>query len=145
MKVKISYLNSQGRDNISEVVDMFSKDRGPLTFELLENNYSSDHFQYHRDLTKISIDDFGTGYSSLEYFKFIPADELKIDKSFIFNMLNSQIDMDIVKLILDWGQRFNMQIVAEGVEEEEDFEVLQELGVDYAQGYLFGLPEPLTE
>ena len=57
MKVKISYLNSQGRDNIAEVVDMFSKDRGPLTFELLENNYSSDHFQYHRDLTKISIDD----------------------------------------------------------------------------------------
>jgi hypothetical protein len=45
VKVKISYLNSQGRDNIAEVVDMFSKDRGPLTFELLENNYSSDHFQ----------------------------------------------------------------------------------------------------
>lgn len=84
---------------------------------------------------KISIDDFGTGYSSLEYFKFIPADELKIDKSFVFNMLNSQIDMDIVKLILDWGLRFNMQIVAEGVENLECLTTLTELGCTYAQGY----------
>jgi hypothetical protein len=57
VKVKISYLNLRGRDNIIEVIDMLSKDSGPLTFELLENNYSSDYFRYHRDLTKISIDD----------------------------------------------------------------------------------------
>ena len=64
MKVKISYLNLRGRDNIIEVIDMLSKDSGPLTFELLENNYSSDYFRYHRDLTKISIDDL-RGLSNL--------------------------------------------------------------------------------
>ena len=94
---------------------------------------------------KIAIDDFGTGYSSLEYFKFIPADELKIDKLFVLNMRDNQIDMDIVKLILDWGKRFGMETIAEGVEDAESMELLAALGCTYAQGYHIGKAMPADQ
>ena len=129
-------------DSIESSLNLWGGNPSNLCIEVTESTIQQDLNQGFKTLNKIkelgvkiSIDDFGTGYSSLEYFKFIPADELKIDKSFIFNMLNSQIDMDIVKLILDWGQRFNMEIVAEGVEDQECLETLAHLGCTYAQGY----------
>lgn len=129
-------------DSIESSLNLWGGDPANLCIEVTESTIQQDLNQGFKTLSrikelgvKISIDDFGTGYSSLEYFKFIPADELKIDKSFIFNMLNSQIDMDIVKLILDWGQRFNMQIIAEGVEDQNALNTLAELGCTYAQGY----------
>ena len=129
-------------DSIESSLNLWGGNPSNLCIEVTESTIQQDLNQGFKTLSKIkelgvkiSIDDFGTGYSSLEYFKFIPADELKIDKSFIFNMLNSQIDMDIVKLILDWGQRFNMEIVAEGVEDQECLETLAHLGCTYAQGY----------
>ena len=98
MKVKISYLNSQGRDNISEVVDMFSKDRGPLTFELLENNYSSDHFQYHRVLTKISIDDLK------ELSRLIRLDHSIGSDDFVVVISQKTIDASVINItsLKDW-------------------------------------------
>jgi diguanylate cyclase (GGDEF)-like protein len=129
-------------DSIESSLNLWGGNPANLCIEVTESTIQQDLNQGFKTLSrikqlgvKISIDDFGTGYSSLEYFKFIPADELKIDKSFIFNMLNSQIDMDIVKLILDWGMRFNMEIVAEGVEDQECLNTLAELGCTYAQGY----------
>ncbi len=129
-------------DSIESSLNLWGGNPADLCIEVTESTIQQDLNQGFKTLSKIkelgvkiSIDDFGTGYSSLEYFKFIPADELKIDKSFVFNMLNSQIDMDIVKLILDWGLRFNMQIVAEGVETLETQTTLTELGCTYAQGY----------
>ena len=93
----------------------------------------------------ISIDDFGTGYSSLAYFKKIPATELKIDKSFIDNLLSSVEDRHIVSLVISLAKRFNLQIVAEGVETKETLDEVCDLKCDYIQGYYFSKPLPYSE
>lgn len=91
-----------------------------------------------RDLgVKISIDDFGTGYSCLAYFKDIPADELKIDKSFVAGLLIDASCADITSLIIDLAHRFGMSVVAEGVEDEETLESLRRRHCDVVQGHLF--------
>jgi len=90
----------------------------------------------------ISIDDFGTGFSSLSYFKDIPADELKIDKSFVFNMKSDKQDRDIIELILQIARLFNLSVVAEGIEDQETLELLAELGCNYAQGFHIAKPMP---
>lgn len=94
---------------------------------------------------KISIDDFGTGYSSLSYFKSIPADELKIDKSFIIDMHKNKHDKAIVELIISLAKKFGLKVVAEGVENRETMLWLRSKGCDYAQGYYFSRPLPATE
>lgn len=91
---------------------------------------------------RISIDDFGTGYSSLSYFKHIPADELKIDKTFISNMLDNDADRKIVQLIIDIAHTFDLRVIAEGVEDKKTLALLKELGCDYIQGFLFSRPIP---
>lgn len=91
---------------------------------------------------KISLDDFGTGYSSLAYFKNIPADELKIDKSFILSLCHDNDDASIVELIINLAKKFNLSVVAEGIEDKETLDQLIEMGCDYAQGYHFSKPMP---
>ncbi len=91
-----------------------------------------------RDLgVKISIDDFGTGYSCLAYFKDIPADELKIDRSFVRGLLEDPACADITSLVIDLAHRFGLSVVAEGVEDEATLQALARLGCDVAQGYHF--------
>ncbi len=91
-----------------------------------------------RDMgVKISIDDFGTGYSCLAYFKDIPADELKIDKSFVAGLLIDATCADITSLIIDLAHRFGLHVVAEGVEDAETLEALRTRHCDVVQGYLF--------
>jgi diguanylate cyclase (GGDEF)-like protein len=89
---------------------------------------------------RISIDDFGTGYSCLAYFKNIPADELKIDKSFVAGLLTDTASADIIALIIQLAHRFGLAVVAEGVEDRAVFQRLRESGCDLAQGYLLGRP-----
>jgi diguanylate cyclase (GGDEF)-like protein len=99
-----------------------------------------------RDLgVKISIDDFGTGYSCLAYFKDIPADELKIDKSFVAGLLIDASCADITSLIIDLAHRFGMSVVAEGVEDEETLESLRLRHCDVVQGHLFSKALVLDE
>jgi diguanylate cyclase (GGDEF)-like protein len=88
----------------------------------------------------IAIDDFGTGYSSLEYLKRLPIDKLKIDKSFIGNILNNSDDASIVQAVIAMGHSMNMQIIAEGVETKEQAEFLSNRNCDYAQGFYFSKP-----
>jgi len=88
----------------------------------------------------ISIDDFGTGYSSMAYFKYIPANELKIDQSFIRYMLENDMDQHIVKTVIDMAHGFDIKVVAEGVENEETLLSLKESGCDIAQGYHIAKP-----
>jgi EAL domain-containing protein (putative c-di-GMP-specific phosphodiesterase class I) len=85
---------------------------------------------------KIAIDDFGTGYSSLSYFKKVPADELKIDKSFIVQMASSEADQHLVEAIVRLAHRFNLTVVAEGVEHQATLDDLGRMSCDQAQGYL---------
>ena len=90
----------------------------------------------------ISIDDFGTGYSSLSYLHYFPIDTLKIDRSFVKEMLENESSAALVKSIISLGKSLNMKIVAEGVEEKEEAVQLRALGCDLAQGYYFAKPMP---
>jgi len=92
-----------------------------------------------------SIDDFGTGYSSLSYLKKLPIDELKIDKSFIDDILTDENDETIVLAILEIGNKFGFEVIAEGVETKEMYEKLLTLGCKYFQGYYFAKPIPEKE
>lgn len=88
----------------------------------------------------ISIDDFGTGYSSLSYLKKLPIDELKIDQSFIRDLVEDPNDRIIVQTIISIGQQFGLDVIAEGVETHEQYEQLKVMGCKYFQGYFFGKP-----
>ena len=94
---------------------------------------------------KIALDDVGNGFSSLETMLLVRPEVVKIDRALVSKISQRQEQRTMLFNLMQMVAPWNAIIVAEGVEEEEDFEVLQELGVDYAQGYLFGLPEPLTE
>ena len=94
---------------------------------------------------KVSIDDFGTGYSCLAYFKNIPADELKIDKSFVSGLLEDAACAEITSVIIDLAHRFGLSVVAEGVEDEQTLRSLLQRRCDVAQGYLLGKAMPCDE
>ena len=85
----------------------------------------------------IAVDDFGTGYSSLVYLKTFPIDIVKIDRFFIKDILTSKQDAAIVKAIIVMAQSMGMKVIAEGIEEKQQFELLQRMGCDFGQGYLF--------
>lgn len=89
---------------------------------------------------KVSLDDFGTGYSSLSLLKTLPIDELKIDKSFIDDILISKSSKNVVKSIISIGKEFDMNILCEGVEEKKQVEELTRLNCDLFQGYHFAKP-----
>jgi EAL domain-containing protein (putative c-di-GMP-specific phosphodiesterase class I)/GGDEF domain-containing protein len=94
---------------------------------------------------KTSIDDFGTGFSSLAYFRDLPVDEIKIDKSFVLRMLESEKDHAIVKAVIDLAHNFSMKVVAEGVENLDIANRLAELRCDILQGHVFDRPLPVEE
>jgi len=89
---------------------------------------------------KLAIDDFGTGYSSLAYLKKFPVDTLKIDKAFITDVSSDNDDVAIVEAILGLGKHFNMKIIAEGIEDEDQLNFLHSQGCDIAQGYFVSKP-----
>jgi predicted signal transduction protein with EAL and GGDEF domain len=94
---------------------------------------------------RFSLDDFGTGYSSLSYLKRLPLDQLKIDCSFVRDLLTDANDEAIVRTILTLGESMDILIVAEGVETPEQRDALLRLGCHRQQGYLFGRPAPAGE
>lgn len=89
----------------------------------------------------LSIDDFGTGYTSLSSIKHLPIDEIKIDQSFITNMLTDKKDAMIVRTIIELGHNFNLTVVAEGVETKQVWDALAALGCDEIQGYFISKPQ----
>ncbi len=92
-----------------------------------------------------SVDDFGTGYSSLSYLRQLPIDEIKIDRSFVGTMAVNQSDFVIVRSIIELGHNLDLDVVAEGVEDEWTLDSLRALGCDQAQGYFFARPVPPDE
>lgn len=110
---------------------------------LMDARHSFDILSRLRALgARVSIDDFGTGYSCLAYFKDIPADELKVDRSFVRGLLNDTASVHVSSLIIDLAHRFGLSVVAEGIEDEATLEALRKLGCDTAQGWLFGKALP---
>ena len=92
---------------------------------------------------RLSIDDYGTGQSTLTYLKLLPANEIKIDKSFVLRMLESEKDHAIVKAVIDLAHNFSLKVVAEGVENVEIADQLAGLRCDILQGYFFDRPLPV--
>lgn len=97
---------------------------------------------------QLSIDDFGTGYSSLSQLRKFPVDTLKIDQSFVRNILHEKKESDdsaVITTIIAMAKQLNLKVVAEGVETEQQFDFLKNSGCDLIQGYLFGRPLPAEE
>ncbi len=93
----------------------------------------------------IVLDDFGTGYSSLSHLRNFSIDMVKVDRLFVSNLTNENKDEAIVAAVLGMAETFGLDVVAEGVETEEQAERLTELGCRFAQGYLFSKPMPADE
>jgi diguanylate cyclase (GGDEF)-like protein/PAS domain S-box-containing protein len=94
---------------------------------------------------KISMDDFGTGYSSLSYFRMFPFDKVKIDQSFVRDMIDNPQARAIVRSVIGLGRGLGMPVVAEGVETQAQFDALIAEGCDQAQGYLISRPGPIEQ
>jgi diguanylate cyclase (GGDEF)-like protein len=92
---------------------------------------------------ELALDDFGTGYSSMSYLTAFPFDKIKIDKSFIRNLTHQPRSSAIIASIVTLARGLDMSVTAEGVETSDEFERLKALGINFAQGYLFGRPLPI--
>ena len=137
---------------VKDSLTIWGVDKKQLTVEITESAVISDKEAGFDNLSKLkafgvelSIDDFGTGYSSLSYFKHIPANELKIDQSFVRDMLENPQDEQIVKIIIEIAKLFNLKLVAEGIEDQQTYDYLKKLGCDYGQGYHMARPMPADE
>ncbi|PKO51729.1 MAG: GGDEF domain-containing protein, partial [Betaproteobacteria bacterium HGW-Betaproteobacteria-21] len=127
-------------------------DASGLKLELTESvilGEVEDTIQRMQQLRKLGIrfalDDFGTGYSSLSYLRRLPIDQLKIDQSFIRDMINDASSQAIVRAILAMSGSLAIEVIAEGVETLSQRDLLLENGCILFQGYLFGRPMPLAE
>jgi predicted signal transduction protein with EAL and GGDEF domain len=94
---------------------------------------------------KIAIDDFGSGYSCLTYLKHLPVDGLKIDRSFVRELATDPSDLAIVHSVVELGHNLGLKVVAEGVEDNQSWQRLAQLGCDAGQGYYLSRPAPATE
>lgn len=123
-----------------------------LTLELTESAIMTDTANALKILTqldgmgvRLSVDDFGTGYSSLAYLKRLPVDEIKIDKSFVMDMIENSNDEVIVRSTIDLAHNMGMQVVAEGIENHQTWDKLSELQCDLGQGYYMSRPCTVNE
>jgi EAL domain-containing protein (putative c-di-GMP-specific phosphodiesterase class I) len=94
---------------------------------------------------RFSMDDFGTGYSSLSNLKQLPIDQIKIDQSFVRDLTTDEDDAVIVATIISMAKQMGLVVIAEGVENEAQRDLLITLGCRYFQGYLFSQPLPIVE
>ncbi len=135
---------------ISRLLEKYQLPAHRLELEITESSIMTDPTRALRILDNLhalgvllSIDDFGTGYSSLAYLKRLPVHTLKIDNSFVRNMLEDRQDEIIVNSTINLAHNLGLKVVAEGVENEALLESLNQMGCDEAQGYFIGRPMPI--
>jgi diguanylate cyclase (GGDEF)-like protein len=139
-------------DRAAELVTRAGIDSSGIVFELTEESAIADlelaksvmrRLREHGFL--VAIDDFGTGYASLTYLESLPVDILKLDRVFIAHLTGDSRSDAIVNAVVPLAQALGLVVVAEGVEREDQLEILDELGCDAVQGFLFGTPRPAAE
>lgn len=134
-------------DNVTGILKRSGVDASRIQLELTERMLLDSGAGERRILERlkalglrIMVDDFGTGYSSLSRMQALPIDVIKVDRSFVQDIVSSQEKSELVRMIISLGQSFNIKVVAEGVETGEQLARLRELGCDYAQGFYLGIP-----
>lgn len=150
MAVNLSAAQLHHADLLRQVqkkLSTYSLSAGSLELEVTETGLMEDikaaakNLRGLRDMgVLVAIDDFGTGYSSLSYLKTLSLDKIKIDKSFVQDMLDSEDNAIIVKTIIQLSKSLGMQVIAEGVETVEQERFIVALGCDEGQGYFYGKP-----
>lgn len=139
-------------NDVSDSLAIWNMPASRLVVEVTENGFNTDdkatyaNFEALQELgTGISIDDFGTGTSSLSQFESVPANEVKIDKSFILTLDQERTKRRMVKAIIHLAHSFGKAVVAEGVENEASRQLLVDMGCDQLQGFFFSRPVPVAE
>lgn len=139
-------------DRIQGLFSTWAGQPALIQFELTESMIMADPAGARETLTrlkqlgvKLFIDDFGTGYSSLSYLHKLPVDSIKIDQSFVKSIEKDRDSEVIVSSTIDLGHNLGLEVVAEGVESQEVWDRLADLGCDVAQGYLIGRPMPTAD
>lgn len=139
-------------EHVQSVVSRYAIDPSLLNFELTESMLLDDihgMIAHMNQLKKIGIrfelDDFGTGYSSLQYLKQLPLYQLKIDQSFVRDIEHDSNDRTLVSTIISMAQSLSLQVIAEGVETEEQMQFLKASGCYHYQGYYFSKPLPIEQ
>ena len=137
---------------IKEELSAFGLDPGLLELELTERVIMRSLEETGVKLralkevgVKLSVDDFGTGYSSMNYLKRFPLDALKIDRSFVMDLVTDSNDESIIRAIVAMSKGLGLHTVAEGVETDQQKELLSSIGCDLMQGYLYSRPVPAEE
>lgn len=139
-------------EHINQVFGQFKIRPETIKFEITESILMDNPIEIASSLealkemgSSIAIDDFGTGYSSFSYLHRFPIDTLKIDKCFVSTMLENTKSYQIVNSLCILAKAIGLNIVAEGVESEQEHQLLCEMGVDYGQGFLYAKPMPESE
>ncbi len=139
-------------DDVAAILTRTGIDPARLTLEITESvvmhdvEMSAATLSRLKDLgVEIAIDDFGTGYSSLSYLRTFPVDLLKVDRTFVGDMVDDASDAAIVEAVVNLAHTLGLQAVAEGVETPEQLAALERIGCEYAQGFLLGRPVPDRE
>jgi EAL domain-containing protein (putative c-di-GMP-specific phosphodiesterase class I) len=155
MSVNLSARQFQQQDlvaQITETLDGAGLDSSSLDLEITESIAMDNAEQVLSTLrrlknlgVRITMDDFGTGYSSLGYLKRFPLDTLKIDRSFVREMVADRKDGAVVRAVIDLAHGIGLRVIAEGVETEEQRSILRSLGCDGMQGFLFSRPIAAAE
>jgi diguanylate cyclase (GGDEF)-like protein len=139
-------------ETIARLLEASDVQPSRLTVEITESAIMVDSMgavatlaRLHETGVRIAIDDFGTGYSSLAHLRRLPVDEIKIDRSFVMDMLANANDGHITQSVIDLGHNLGLEVVAEGVEDQETWERLVAMGCDQGQGYYLSRPVPASE
>ena len=148
VNLSVKQFNQPGLvENIASLLEQFQLPPRCLKLEITESVFSDNIeaavglLTQLRELgVQLSIDDFGTGYSSLSYLQRFPIDTLKIDRSFVTQMMENEENLAIVRTIVALAQNLGMDVVAEGVETEDQLRLLRKLECENGQGYLFSTP-----